>query len=224
MTPTPDGIWSRIPKGSKEIRVPSSTTRHRIRLSLPHSASETDTLTLMPGATRSGVADPLGLGTWSSFSVGGSLGPITFKWTSDKPPSTQNEFVTDFELGGGISFCYTPDSPCHGERPRLPFNFNVGIGRWTGISTEGERLCINVGSSASFLPIDISISFFDAPPFGSPPSAWGAIAWPPLPQSSRFLVQVAWRRSSFEPRFRYSGASSRRNSTRSSTEPTSGWR
>jgi RHS repeat-associated protein len=124
------------------------------------------------GSNPLGVADPLGLGTWSSFSVGGSLGPITFKWTSEKPLSTQNEFVTDFELGGGISFCYTPDPPCHGERPRLPFNFNVGIGRWTGISTAGERLCINVGASASFLPIDISIPFFDAPPFGSPPSAW----------------------------------------------------
>ena len=98
--------------------------------------------------------DPWGLFRWE---IGGTAGSTTIKWSSDRPTDTQFEMLIDFEIGGGVSFCF--DLPvaneCDKEEP-LPFNLNVGAGRWLGASTDSKEACIKLGLSIGLTPIDLS--------------------------------------------------------------------
>ena len=103
--------------------------------------------------------DPLGLFDWG---VGGIVGFLNFEWNSSQPTKTNVSIVTDLELGGGFKFCF--DHPfkkkieaCGREVPELPFDINIGLGKYTGISTNNKKLCINLGLSAGFTPVDFSI-------------------------------------------------------------------
>ena len=96
--------------------------------------------------------DPWGL--IDEWGFGGIFGPFNFSWISSQPDKTQVSVVTDIEVGGGFVFCY--NNPFR-NASNLPFEINIGLGKYTGISTNNEKMCINVGLSAGFLPVDISI-------------------------------------------------------------------
>ena len=102
--------------------------------------------------------DPSGL--VDEWGFGGIFGPFNFSWNSSQPNKTQVSVVTDIEVGGGFVFCY--DNPFKDEFEqrgiyKLPFELNIGLGKYTGISTDNDKMCIGVGLSAGFLPVDISI-------------------------------------------------------------------
>lgn len=46
---------------------------------------------------------------------------------------------------------------CDQKVPKMPFDLNVGLGKYTGISTNNEKMCINIGLSVGLSPIDISV-------------------------------------------------------------------
>ncbi|MBI5875130.1 MAG: hypothetical protein HZB81_04690 [Deltaproteobacteria bacterium] len=101
----------------------------------------------------------MGLFDWG---FGGIVGPYNVFWNSKQPYGTQISIVTDLEAGFGFSFCF--DNPwkkeieqCGNKVPKLPFDLNVGLGKYTGISTNNEKMCINIGLSLGFTPVDVSI-------------------------------------------------------------------
>ena len=98
--------------------------------------------------------DPEGLWKWG---FGGVFGPANIGWHSDQPTMTQFSFITDLEIGGGFFICF--DNPFLDECDdpgRLPFDINIGTGKYTGISSDGQTMCVNIGLSAGFTPIDFS--------------------------------------------------------------------
>ena len=100
------------------------------------------------------LVDPEGLWNWG---FGGVFGPVNIGWQSDQPTMTQFSFLTDLEIGGGFFICF--DNPfldeCEDPK-RLPLDVNIGTGKYTGISADGQIMCINIGLSAGLIPIDIS--------------------------------------------------------------------
>ncbi len=98
------------------------------------------------------MIDPLGLFSWG---FGGTIGPVTVSWDSSKPTKTNVSLVTDLEIGGGLSFTFDHPFP-ESNPPKAPFFVNVGISRWLGISTDGDKLRINLGFGVGLTPIDIS--------------------------------------------------------------------
>ncbi len=71
-------------------------------------------------------------------------------------------FNTNLGIGGGFKVCF--DNPfkedlkkCGKELPKFSKWLNGGAGQYTGISTNNEKICINIGISASLLPVWISI-------------------------------------------------------------------
>jgi hypothetical protein len=90
----------------------------------------------------------------ASHKVGGSFGPFVVSWDSSSPYTTPVEILSDLELGGGYSFCY--EDPCDIDPRKVPFYMNFGTGKWTGVSTDGRTVCINVGVSAGKLWADVS--------------------------------------------------------------------
>ncbi len=109
--------------------------------------------------------DPMGL---FEFGIGTVLGPINMNWNSSQPFNTNFDIVTDLEFGGGIFICF--DQPFDECEPNVtPFDVNIGTGKYTGISTNGGKFCVNIGASEGFLPIDIS---FPGASFNHLTNAW----------------------------------------------------
>jgi RHS repeat-associated protein len=98
------------------------------------------------------MIDPLGLFSWG---FGGSWGPITVSWDSSNPTKSNVSLLSDLEIGGGFSFTFDHPFP-ESNPPKAPFYVNAGISRWLGISTDGDKLRINIGIGVGLTPIDIS--------------------------------------------------------------------
>jgi len=94
--------------------------------------------------------DPYGL-----WRVGGTIGPITFEWDSRKPYNVSVIGSTNLSLGIGVGFDIK-NPFADANPPKLPFDINVGFGRWLGMSTDNENLTIRIGPSVGLLPVDIS--------------------------------------------------------------------
>ena len=103
--------------------------------------------------------DPEGLSSWG---FGGTIFFLTLSWDSAHPFETKVEYATNLELGGGFLINldhptrYT-DNPCDESKiPKAPVTVNLGIGKWLGISTDGDEFTIKVGLSAAILPVSFS--------------------------------------------------------------------
>ena len=101
--------------------------------------------------------DPIGLWDWG---VGGTVGPINISYNSWDPYNTNVSLNTSLAIGGGGKICF--ENPfkdeldkCGNKVPKIPFWLNIGFGPWTGISTNNERICVNIGVSRQL--------FFDVP-------------------------------------------------------------
>ena len=91
--------------------------------------------------------------------VGGVIGPFNINWNSSKPNQTNLDFVTDLELGGGIFICFENpflDDDCK-KTPDFLVDFNVGSGKYTGVTFNVNKFCINIGYSRGLTPFDFSI-------------------------------------------------------------------
>ena len=85
------------------------------------------------------------------------FGPVNIGWNSAQPTMTQFSFIGDLEIDGGFVVCFDNPFLDECEDPdRLPFDLNIGTGHYTGISSDGQTMCIKLGVSAGFLPIDAS--------------------------------------------------------------------
>lgn len=96
--------------------------------------------------------DPEGLFHWG---FGGAFGPYSLSWISSDPTNTQMELLSDVEVGGGFSVTFDHPFP-NVKHQKLPFSVNIGLGKWLGISTDGNTFTVSIGLAASLLPIDVS--------------------------------------------------------------------
>ena len=87
------------------------------------------------------------------------MGPLTVSWDTSEPLKTKVDYTPDLEVGGGVSFCFdnpsSSDDNC--EKEPLPYDINVGFGKWAGVSSNGDKICIKIGLSTGYLPIDFSL-------------------------------------------------------------------
>ena len=89
------------------------------------------------------------------FGIGAVVGPINMNWKSSESFKTNFDLVTDLEFGGGAFVCFDHPFPeCKPET--LPFDINIGTGKYTGMSFNSDKICFNIGASKGLLPIDLS--------------------------------------------------------------------
>lgn len=95
--------------------------------------------------------DPTGLWDWG---VGGTVGPINIVYYSWDPNNTNVSLNTNLSIGDGGKICF--DNPFKDECgntnngnkvPKMPFWLNVGFNQWASVSTNNERMCVNIGWS-----------------------------------------------------------------------------
>jgi RHS repeat-associated protein len=98
------------------------------------------------------LVDTVGLFSWG---FGGSIGPISVSWDSARPTESSVSLTSDIEIGGGFSFTFDHPFP-ESNPPKLPFDINIGPGRWLGFSTDGTKISIKLGIGAGLTPVDIS--------------------------------------------------------------------
>ena len=79
---------------------------------------------------------------------------MTVEYDSRKPYNTNVSFATNLSISGGIAFDFK--NPINPKAPEIPFDINVGINKWLGVSTNNQDITVRIGWGWSLFRADVS--------------------------------------------------------------------